>query len=190
MRYSYEFKMYCIELYQQGKWPDTPEGIKTKNFRIMISRWKRKVDSSGPLVLLHSKSKKKWTAKEKYELVKSVLDGRSCQSVALENGINTGQFYTWVRKYRELGYDGLETHKLGRPPKDPTKMKKKPNDNSQELTESEREELLRLRKENARIKAEIEVIKKEIALREEKQAALLKAKKQSSSKNSAKKDTN
>ena len=38
------------------------------------------------------------------------------------------------------------------------------------------------------IKAENEVIKKEIALREEKEAALLKAKKQQSSKNSKKKD--
>ncbi len=190
MRYSYEFKMYCIELYQQGKWHDTPEGIKTENFRNTIRRWVRALYLNGPLVLRHSETKKKWTSQEKYELVKLVLDGRPCQSVELENGLNTGQLYTWVRKYRELGYDGLETHKPGRPPKDPTKMKKKPNDNSQELTESEREELLRLRKENARIKAEIEVIKKEIALREEKQAALLKAKKQQSSKNSGKKDTN
>ena len=56
------------------------------------------------------------------------------------------------------------------------------------LNESEYEELMRLRAENAYIKAEIEVIKKEIALREEKEAAQLKAKKQRSSKNSEKKD--
>ena len=57
------------------------------------------------------------------------------------------------------------------------------------LTESEREELIRLRAENEYIKAENEVIKKEIALRQEK-AAQLKAKKQQSSKNSVKRDTN
>ena len=56
--------------------------------------------------------------------------------------------------------------------------------------ESEYEELIRLRAENEYMKAEIEVIKKEIALREEKEAAQLKAKKQQSSKNSEKKDTN
>jgi hypothetical protein len=56
------------------------------------------------------------------------------------------------------------------------------------LTESEREELIRLRAEVEYIKAENEVIKKEIALREEKEAARLKAKKQQSSKNSVKKD--
>ena len=57
-----------------------------------------------------------------------------------------------------------------------------------DLNESEYEELIRLRAENAYIKAEIEVIKKEIALREEKEAARLKAKKQRSSKNSEKTD--
>ena len=58
------------------------------------------------------------------------------------------------------------------------------------LEESEYEELIRLRAENEYIKAEIQVINKEIALREEKEAARLKAKKQRSSKNSEKKDTN
>ena len=54
--------------------------------------------------------------------------------------------------------------------------------------ESEYEELIRLRAEITYIKAENEVIKKEIALREEREAALLKVKKQQSSKNSKKKD--
>ena len=69
-------------------------------------------------------------------------------------------------------------------------MKKINYNNPRELNESEYEELVRLRAENAYIKAEIEVIKKEIALREEKEAARLKAKKQRSSKNLEKKDTN
>jgi hypothetical protein len=69
-------------------------------------------------------------------------------------------------------------------------MKKINMNNPRKLEESEYEELVRLRAENEYIKAEIEVIKKEIALREEKQAAQLKAKKQQSLKNSVKKDTN
>ena len=67
-------------------------------------------------------------------------------------------------------------------------MKKRNYNNPRKLDESEYEELVRLRAENAYIKAEIEVIKKEIALREEKEAARLKAKKQRSSKNSEKTD--
>ena len=62
--------------------------------------------------------------------------------------------------------------------------------NPRKLEETEHEELIRLRAENEYMKTEVAVIKKEIALREEKQAALLKAKKQQSSRRSAKKDTN
>ena len=54
---------------------------------------------------------------------------------------------------------------------------------------TELEELIRLRAENEYIKAEIEVLKS-IALRKEKEAAHLKAKKQRSSKNLESKDTN
>ena len=59
----------------------------------------------------------------------------------------------------------------------------------EELTPSEREEMVRLRAENERLRAEIAVVKKEIALREERCAAQLKAKKLRSSKNFMKKDT-
>ena len=57
-----------------------------------------------------------------------------------------------------------------------------------ELTPSEREEMIRLKAENERLQAEIAVIKKEIALREERCAAQLKARRQRLSKNSVKKD--
>ncbi|MDQ9825821.1 hypothetical protein RFZ44_21190, partial [Acinetobacter sp. 163] len=67
---------------------------------------------------------------------------------------------------------------------------KKKDTRPKKLTESEREELIRLRFENEYIKAENAVIKKEIALREKRCAAQLKAKKQRLQKNSAKKDTN
>ena len=84
------------------------------------------------------------------------------------------------------GYEGLVAQRKGRPPKEPD-MKKKVV--PAELTPSEREEMIRLKAENARLQAEIAVIKKEIAVREERYAAQLKAKKQRSSKNSVKKDT-
>lgn len=69
-------------------------------------------------------------------------------------------------------------------------MKKNINNKPRKLEESEYEELILLRAENEYIKAENEVIKKESALREEKWAAQLKAKKQRLSKNCEKKVTN
>ena len=133
MRYSYEFKKKCIELYRQGQWTETPDGIKdSSNFRDMVRRW--------------------------------------------------------VRNYKVFGYNGLVPKQKGRKPRN-SNMKKVGTRKPPKPNESEYEELIRLRAENEYMRAEIEVIKKEIALREEKEAARLKAKKQRSSKNSAKKDT-
>ena len=96
--------------------------------------------------------------------------------------------YTWVRKYKELGYNGLVNKQKGRK-SNKTDMKKKTIE-PKPLSESEREELIRLRAEVETIKAEIEVVKKRIALRQERWAAQLKAKKQRLLKNSERKDTN
>ena len=190
MRYSYEYKIKCIEMYREGRWPETPAGIKEpRYFHNMIRRWVRAEEANGPEILKHREANKEWTPEEKYELVTKVIAGSSLQSVVCEAGINNGMLYQWVRKYRLEGYNGLVSKKKGRPPKEP-QMKKINYNNPRKLNESEYEELVRLRAENEYIKAEIEVIKKEIALREEKEAARLKAKKQRSSKNSEKKDTN
>ena len=32
MRYSFEFKLECIEIYERGEFPDTPDGVSTKRF--------------------------------------------------------------------------------------------------------------------------------------------------------------
>ena len=188
MRYSYEFKLQCIELYNQGIWPETPKGISAKRFRDNIRQWKRLEMSNGPEALKHTGTNKVWTPEMKYELVAKVILGQSNSSVAIAAGISEGQLYSWVRKYKEFGYNGLVDKKKGRKSSNPDMSKPV---NPKPLTESEREELIRLRAENAAIKAEIEVVKKRIALRHERwEAAQLKAKKQQSSKNSEKTDTN
>ena len=189
MRYTYEFKRKCVELYWQGQWPETPDGIKNpEDFRKMVRRWARLEESNGPEVLKHTGTNKKWTPEAKLEIVSRVLAGRSLQSVALEAGINPGMLYQWVRNYRVFGYNGLVPKQKGRKSRN-SNMKKVGTRKPPKPNESEYEELVRLRAENEYMRAEIEVIKKEIALREERQAARLKAKKQRSSKNSVKKDT-
>ena len=186
MRYSYDFKVKCVEMYRQGKWMDTPEGIKERNFHDTIRKWTRLEEANGSEVLKHPNQVKNWNAEEKFALVSQVLSGKSYKSVAYEVGMEHSVLYQWVRKYKMLGYNGLVSCQKGRPSKKP--MMKKEN-TPRPITESEREELIRLRAENEYIKAENEVIKKQIALRHEKWAAQLKAKKQQSLKNSVKKDT-
>ncbi len=189
MRYSYEFKRKCVELYHSGEYPETPDGISEKRFHIQVRKWVRIEESCGPDALRHKNQNKKWTPEERYALVARVLAGESNKTVALSSGINEGQLYQWVRKYKIYGYNGLINQKKGPKPMNP-KIKKVGTRKPPKPDESEYEELIRLRAENEYMKAEIEVIKKEIALREQKEAARLKAKKQRSSKNSEKMDSN
>ncbi len=189
MRYSYEFKRKCVEMYRQGITPDVPAGITKKEFQRQIRRWTRIEDANGPTALKCKSQNKYWTPEEKLKLVSQVIAGKSCKSVAFNAGINDGMLYQWVRKYKIYGYNGLITKQKGRKPQNPD-MKKVGTRKPPKPNESEYEELIRLRAENAYMKAEIDVIKKEIALREEKEAARLRAKKQQSSKSLEKKDSN
>ena len=187
MRYSYEFKRKCIDLYRKGLWPETPKGVKETSFRSKIREWSRIETACGSEALRHRYQNKAWTAEERYELVAQVIAGQSCKSVAVSAGISDGLLYQWVRKYKELGYNGLVNMKKGRPCKEP-QMKKKTSPTP--LTESEREELIRLRAETEYLRTELAVRKKLEALRREKEAARLKVKKQQSSNHLEKKDSN
>ena len=189
MHYSYLFKRNAVDLYRQGLWPDTPDGISTKNFRNTIRGWVRIEESCGPDALRHKEHQKEWLPEERYALVARVLAGESLKSVAYSVGVTYSQLNQWVRNYKNYGYNGLIPKQRGRKSKNPD-MKKIGTRKPPKPNESEYEELIRLRAENAYMKAEIEVIKKEIALREEKEAARLKAKKQQSSKISGPKDSN
>ena len=185
MKYSYEYKRKCVEMYRQGKWPEMLDSIQERSFHDMIRKWSRIEESCGPEALQHKNQNKVWTAEEKYELVAKIMAGASCKGTAYAAGIDSGLLYQWVQRYKIEGYEGLVAKRKGRPPKEaPMKKKVEPA----ELTPSEREELIRLRARVEYLEAENEVIKKRIALRREKWDEELKAKKQRSSKNSVKKD--
>ena len=69
MRYSYEYKKMCVEMYRQGKWPETPDGVKEKRFHDTVRIWVRIEDACGPEALRHKNQNKVWTVEEKYELL-------------------------------------------------------------------------------------------------------------------------
>ena len=102
MRYSYEYKRKCVELYREGRRPETPEGIKDPaNFRKMIREWVRMEDANGPDVLKHKGQDKEWRPEERLELVSRVLAGASVKSVAVDAGISSGLLCKWIRKYKK-----------------------------------------------------------------------------------------
>ena len=189
MKYNWEFKLKCVEDYKKGKWTEKPEDVKCKDktFHNRITTWAKTYDLYGVDGLMHKGISRDWTAEERYELVARVLAGKSISSTAVEAGIDGGQLYQWVRKYKLYGYDGLKLKK-GRKPKEPVM---KDDEKPKVLTKSEMEELILLRKQNEYLKAENAYLKKLRALIVQKQTeSSVKAKRQASSKNSVKKDTN
>ena len=79
----------CVEMYRQGKWPETPEGVSTDRFHHAVVEWHRLEKACGAEVLRHKKQNKVWTAEEKYELVAKVLAGASCMETAIAAGIKS-----------------------------------------------------------------------------------------------------
>ena len=119
MRYSYEFKRKCVELYYRGEYPDTPDGVRSDKLHDIVREWVRIEESCGPEALRHKKKNRVWTPEERYALVAQVLAGESCYSVAIPAGISSGQLYQWVHKYEVFGYNGLISKQKGRKSRDP-----------------------------------------------------------------------
>ena len=188
MKYDWKFKLKCVEDYKKGRWiqkPDQSVGSE-EEFHKNIREWVRIYELHGVDGLKHKSEQKSWTPEERYELVARVLAGGSIMSVAVEAGINRGQLYQWVKKYKMYGYDGLKLKK-GRKPKEPVMSKE---DKPDELTKSEKEELILLRRQNEYLKAENAYLKKLRALIVQKKAeSSVRAKRRESSTDSAKKDT-
>ena len=48
MKYSYTYKRTCVEWYRERKRPETPEGLKKRNFRCRVRKWVRMEAACGP----------------------------------------------------------------------------------------------------------------------------------------------
>ena len=186
MKYSKEFKLECVRKYMEGVYIEAPPGFKRHDdFMHQVRKWVRFYDSLGEKGLEHGRPT--LDVYQRLELIQRVENGESYRSVALSAGIDHGLLIKWHKIYRESGIDGLQSLKKGRKPKGPDMSK---DDKGRQLTKSEKEELILLRKQNEYLKAENAYLKKLRALIVQKKAeSSLKAKRQESSKDSAKKDT-
>lgn len=185
MKYSWEFKVQCVEKYLNGEWEDQPEYSRTtrKRFRKMIAEWSRIYRIQGAEGLKY-KPGKEWTAAERYELVNRAIKEKATPKVAIEAGVSAKHLNKWIAKYRESGYAGLQYKKE----RNPEKTKEEELENKMSMTKEEKELLRQLKRENEYLKTENAYLKKLQALIAEEEAEKAsKAKKQVSSENSAKK---
>lgn len=97
----------------------------------------------------------------KLQIVKRVLSGESKTGIATELCVNEGMIFSWVKKYQELGYNGLMI-KQGRP----RKMKlenKQPKKTTTPMDEKDRR-IKELEEKNAKLEMENDLLKKLRAL--------------------------
>ena len=138
--------------------------VKTMNK--IINRYKK----HGINGILHKNSSNIFSQEFKLKIINMHYEGQSINSLAVEINVSDSVVRTWIKKYEQLGYNGLIDNrgrpgvtKVGRPRKNQTK----PAAQQAPLTDPEREELNELRKRNRRLEMELEATKKLQALVQE-----------------------
>lgn len=145
----------AVVLFERG-WGDnavaTSLGVARWPVRSLFQRWKL----HGRLALVSKPTKRSFSFEFKLDAVRRFLAGEPATELAAELGLSSPKLLkTWARIYRRDGEDGLRPKPKGRPPRE------KP-----ESAPGQVSELVRLRRENARLQAEVAYLGKLRALRE------------------------
>lgn len=164
--YSKEFKEQVIKEYLEGK--DSLEGLANK-YNIssdeIVRQWILKYNSGieikdyNPKGDVYTMKSRKTTFEERLEIVNYVLaNSNDYKSAADKYTVPYASVYQWVKKYNELGEDGLKDSR-GRPSS---------NEPKKELTLEEKQalEIEKLKRELEREKMVVEVLKKNLEIRQ------------------------
>lgn len=154
-----EDKIRIIALYKEGYgYKVIANKVNISNFdniRTIIKHYE--LFGKDALIVRHQD--KKYSTEYKMDLIKRVLNGESISSVAFENMLSPGQLSVWIKKYKELGYNGLSKPK-GRP-----KIMKQETNKPKLIHEDEKDKKIReLEERNAQLEMEVDLLKKLRAL--------------------------
>lgn len=145
--YSSDFKIMCVEAVLSGK--GSVNDIVAKyniSSEYVLRNWIKLYNTNKELKDYDPKrevymadARRKTTLEERKEIVEyCIAHDRNYKDAASKYGVSYSQVYSWVRKYDALGTDGL-TDKRGR-----------------RKTDEEVDELERIRRENLRLKRQLE----------------------------------
>ena len=145
--YSSDFKIMCVEAVLSGK--SSVNDIVAKyniSSEYVLRNWIKLYNTNKELKdydpkreVYMSDARRKTTLEERKEIVEyCIAHDRNYKDAASKYGVSYSQVYSWVRKYDALGTDGL-TDKRGR-----------------RKTDEEVDELERIRRENLRLKRQLE----------------------------------
>ena len=139
----------------------------------LLEQLDRRYKMHGLEAILHGQSKS-YTIDEKIVIINRYYAGESKTSLAIELNVSSSVVNSWIKKYEQMGYNGLIDNrgkpgvsKMGRPKKN--KEQTSTTEAMAPVNDAEREELNKLRKENYQLKMEKACLKKIQALVQQRQ---------------------
>lgn len=158
MKLKLKDKIQIIRFYEEGySIPYLSEQFNVSNYT--IRRIERQYREHGIESFKEKGNNSKYPVDFKMEIIKRVLAGESIKGIAFELCVNDGLIHSWVKKYNELGYNGLIEKKKGRLPK----MRPKENKNDIPMDEKDKR-IKELEERNAQLEMENDLLKKLRAL--------------------------
>ena len=160
MKLKLEDKLKIIDLYNEG----LSTSQISKQFKVsdwIIENIKRQYREHGIESFKEKGKNKKYSPEIKMKIVNRVLNGESKSGIAAELCVNKGMIHSWVKKYKELGYNGLIEKKKGRSPK----MKPKNNETKLDILIDDKDKIIKEQAEKiAQLEMENDLLKKLRAL--------------------------
>ena len=152
-------KIKIIELYKDGYGYTLIANKLNISSHNIIKNVIKQYELFGDCALIVRHKNKSYSIEYKISLIERVKKGESITRVAHENMMSPGQLSTWVKKYKELGYNGLSKPK-GRP-----KIMKQETNKPKQIHEDEKDKRIReLEERNAQLEMENDLLKKLRAL--------------------------
>ena len=145
IRLHLEEHIGCIELARRFN-------VSKKVTQMLVEKYK----VHGEEVLI-KQGKRKFSAEKKLEIITRFINGESKNSLAIEYNIERSNISSWLKKYEELGYDGLKEKSKGRPQSMKKKEKQIDLNDKDAIIKSQEDRILEL-------EAELEALKKLKAL--------------------------
>ena len=166
MKLKLKDKLNIIKMYEAG-FTLKQICLKYGVYRTTIEQIERQYREHGINSFKEKGKNTKYPVNYKMKIIKRVLAGESIRGIASELCVNSGLIHSWVKRYKELGYNGLIEKKKGRPPKMKPKSKEITiNDTSMDEKDKKIKEL---EERNAQLEMENDLLKKLRALVQQRQ---------------------
>ena len=194
MKYTFDEKLKAVRLYERCRTFDYPEGCISKAqkgiYAKQVKFWHSVYLAKGEEGLMHKTANSSYTPEQKLGMILPVLTGeKSLTRQAKDVCINQGTLYSWIKKYRQSGPEGLKCSKKGRPRKNMGHPEERRAAGNAAAAADDKKKIKDLEHQVALLEFELEYRKKAHALAEKKRISEQRRKRGSSGKSSKARNT-